>query len=335
MVSESWITMPRVAVNIVTWNNENTIDATLRSLSHQTFDDFAVTVFDNASTDRTLTVLQAWQEQGVQVVCNPENQGFARAHNAGIRQTDSEFVLLGNPDVIMTPKFMAEMVQAVDANRSVGSAAGKLLQVETMDAPATRDEEGQVIDSAGLTMFRNRRQYLRGYQERADTHCLDSTFIFGPDGAAPIYRREMLEDVQIEGEYFDELFHTHKEDVDLAWRAQLLGWKSMFNPRAVAYHIRSFRPSRRQDMDASVKRIAVRNRWLMIAKNDLIPLYVRHLPWIAVYEFGMLGYALLMEQSSLPAWFDFLRLMPSTFQRRRLVQQRRRVDWQYMEQWFN
>lgn len=326
--------MAHVAVNIVTWNNADTIDATLGSLATQAYDDYAITVIDNASTDGTRAALLPWQERGVRVVCNAENEGFARAHNTGIRQTDGEFVLLINPDIVLTPTFIAEMVSAVAADPGIGSAAGKLLQAETMDLPPASDEPGRVIDSAGLTMAKNRRQGLRGYQQDAATSCQDSAYIFGPDGAAPIYRREMLEDVQVEGEVFDELFHTHKEDVDLAWRAQLLGWKSVYTPRAVAYHIRSFRPGQRVGMPARVRRVAVRNRWLMLAKNDLVPLYLRHLPWIAVYEVGMLGYALLREQTSLPAWLDILRLAPTALRRRRLIQQRRRVDWRYLRQWF-
>lgn len=326
--------MARVAVNIVTWNNADTIDATLRSLVTQSYDDYAITVIDNASIDGTLAALLPWEERNIKVVRNSSNEGFARAHNTGIRQTDSELMLLLNPDVVLTPTFVEEMVQAIEISPEIGSAAGKLLQTETIDVPTIAGRRSHTIDSAGLTMAKNRRQALRGYQQDAAICCQEKTYIFGPDGAAPIYRRKMLEDVQVEGEVFDELFHTHKEDVDLAWRAQLLGWKSVYTPRAVAYHIRSFRPGQRVGMPARVRRVAVRNRWLMLAKNDLLPLYLRHLPWIAVYEVGMLAYALLREQTSLPAWIDILRLAPTALRRRRLIQQRRRVDWRYMRQWF-
>src|SRR5690606_1881143 len=179
--------------------------------------------------------------------------------------------LLLNPDVVLTPTFVEEMVQAIEISPEIGSAAGKLLQTETIDVPTIAGRRSHTIDSAGLTMAKNRRQALRGYQQDAAICCQEKTYIFGPDGAAPIYRRKMLEDVQVEGEVFDELFHTHKEDVDLAWRAQLLGWKSVYTPRAVAYHIRSFRPGQRVGMPARVRRVAVRNRWLMLAKNDLLP----------------------------------------------------------------
>lgn len=326
--------MVRVAANIVTWNNRSTLEATLASLAGQTYRDYAITVIDNASTDGTREILRAWEERGVTIRYNTENEGFARAHNSGIRQTDSDLVLLANPDVVFTPTFIEEMVRAVVDDPRAGSAAGKLLQMNGMDLPPADAGDEVLIDSAGLLMLRSRRQHLRGHLEVHTTSCLEPAAIFGPDGAAPLYRRAMLEDVQVEGEYFDETFHTHKEDVDLAWRAQLLGWQSVYTPHAVAYHARTFRPGQRQGISPAVRRRAVRNRWLMIAKNDLPRLFVKNLPAILLYELGMLGYALVREQSSLPAWLDGGRLMPEALRRRRLIQSRRRVDWRYMEQWF-
>ena len=64
--------------------------------------------------------------------------------------------------------------------------------------------------------------------------------VFGAVGAAPLYRREMLENIKMNGVYFDTIFFAHKEDVDLAWRARLFGWSCRYTNKAVAHHIRSF-----------------------------------------------------------------------------------------------
>ena len=59
---------------------------------------------------------------------------------------------------------------------------------------------------------------------------------------AALYRREMLEDTRVAGEYFDEDFFAYREDADLAWRAQLLGWSCLYVPEAIARHGRRVTP---------------------------------------------------------------------------------------------
>ena len=61
--------------------------------------------------------------------------------------------------------------------------------------------------------------------------------VFGAPGAAPLYRREMLNDIEFQGQYFDESLFTWYEDVDLDWRAKNFGWRCVYTPKAVAYHI--------------------------------------------------------------------------------------------------
>jgi GT2 family glycosyltransferase len=89
-------------------------------------------------------------------------------------------------------------------------------------------------------MRRSRRPNLRGTRQPAASACREPAAIFGVDGAAGLYRRVMLDDVAVAGEVFDEDFAIYREDVDLAWRAQILGWESHFAPAAVAYHVRGF-----------------------------------------------------------------------------------------------
>jgi GT2 family glycosyltransferase len=144
----------------------------------------------------------------------------------------------------------------------------------------------------------------------------------------------MLEDVAYRGEYFDELFVTHKEDVDLAWRAQLLGWDSIYVPEAVAYHVRGFRPGERTGVDAALRRDAVKNRWLMMVKDEIPVLALRDLPFISMYEVGIFGFLVLRERSSLPAIRAFLRLLPEALRRRKDLQQRRKRGFRQMSRWF-
>lgn len=127
---------------------------------------------------------------------------------------------------------------------------------------------------------------------------------------------------------------SSEEDVDLAWRAQLYGWRSIYTPDAIAYHVRSFRPGKRLHLATAIRRDAVKNRWLMNFKNDLPLLMLQDLPYILGYELRVLAYLILFEQSSLPAIWDFIRLLPQMRRRRHIIQRRRKSGSKAMRQWF-
>ena len=78
----------------------------------------------------------------------------------------------------------------------------------------------------------------------------------------------MLDDVAVDGEVFDEDFFAYREDADLAWRAQLLGWDALYVPGATATHVRRVTPERRSALPAAINRYGVRNRFLLRLKNQ-------------------------------------------------------------------
>ena len=99
--------------------------------------------------------------------------------------------------------------------------------------------------------------------------------VFGATGAAVCFRRAMIDDVGIEGEFFDEAFFAYREDADVAWRAQILGWDCLYVPRAIGWHVRRVLPTNRRSIAASLNRHSVRNRFLMRIKNADGPVWRR------------------------------------------------------------
>ena len=184
-------------------------------------------------------------------------------------------------------------------------------------------------------MRRNRHQGLR-YEGRAADSLPDEIHpIFGPDGACAFYRREMLDDIAIDGEVFDEDFYLHKEDIDISWRAQLRGWKSVCVPDAVAHHIRRFRPGGRERVGQLERCCGVRNRYLLAMKNEIGWHYLRDSWSIAAYDVVVLGYLLLRERESLAAIRSAWELRHRMFHKRRIIRERRKVETSYLQQWFN
>jgi GT2 family glycosyltransferase len=317
--------MPKIAVNIVTYNSANVIGPCLRALQAQDAD-FDVCIVDNASSDSTVEQLATG---GWHIIKNPANLGYAAAHNLALAQTDSEYVLTLNPDVLLQPGYLSAMARALDSHPEAGSAAGCLLRVDQLD------DTPQAIDGIGLFMRRNRRQGLLLENAPLADVPAEPHAIFGPDGAAAFYRRAMLDDIAVSGEVFDEDFFMHKEDVDLCWRAQLAGWSSLVVPQARAHHIRTFRPGRREKVDPALRRDAVRNRYLMMMKDEIPALFWRDILWITLYDIAILGYLLLREPSSLTALAEAWKLRKSMLKKRHIIQSKRKATRENMAAWFS
>jgi GT2 family glycosyltransferase len=140
-----------------------------------------------------------------------------------------------------------------------------------------------------------------------------------------VYRRETLEDCALDGEVFDENMPGWGCDADLAWRARLLGWRALYEPRAVVHHIRTYSPTTRAHTSARDRRTQFRNRYLMIAKNDSLADLMRDIGPLLLYEVLALGYALLREPELLGGYMEAARRLPGALRRRRVIQDRRRV----------
>jgi hypothetical protein len=115
---------------------------------------------------------------------------------------------------------------------------------------------------------------------------------------------------------FDENLESLACDVDLAWRAAVRGWRCVYEPRAVAWHIRTFRPATRRSLPEPARRLVLRNRYLLIAKNDRPRDLLRDLPWILGYELLALGFALARERHLLRGYAEAARLLPAAVRRR-------------------
>lgn len=317
--------LPAISVHIVTYNSGATLHQCLDHLAAQDFSDYRVQVFDNNSTDDTLEILRA---TNTPFTAGSTNLGYAAAHNRLIDMTSSTYVLTLNPDVFLAPQFLSAMFHALAADSMIGSAAGLLRRVERAgDSPT-------LIDSAGLTMSRSRRQRLLDETTPLSHFPATTRPIFGPDGAAAFYRRAMLEDICLMGEVFDTDFFMHKEDVDVCWRAQLRGWTSVYVPDAVADHIRSFRPRQRDRVSAYMRFLGVRNRYLLMIKNEIPAHFLRDLPSILFYDVGVLAYLLIRERASFKAFTSLWSLRRKMLEKRRMIQSEKRVGWRDLVRWF-
>jgi len=283
------MTFPLVTVCLVSWNSDKKLNVTLEALAQQCYPAIEFILVDNTSEDNSVALVRM-QIPAAQIILNLENRGFCGGHNQGIAASKGKYYLPLNPDVVMRADYIAVLVEALEEHPECGSAAGKLLL------------EPGVIDSTGLFINRRRQQYLRGHGEMDRGQFDIPGEVFGVDGAAPLYRRVMLDDIKIKNQYFDEKFFAHKEDVDLAWRARLLGWGCWYCPDAVAFHERNFKPGRRKVISSGIKVHAVKNRYLLLMKNELPSGWRRDGFQITWYDLKIFAYLCLHERSSLKAF---------------------------------
>lgn len=158
--------------------------------------------------------------------------------------------------------------------------------------------------------------------------------VFGVSGAAAMFRMSFLTDVAIDGEALDEDFFAYREDADLAWRGQLLGWRALCDPRAVAYHVRRVTPEARRELPADVNMHSVKNRFLLRLKNQGMFLALRNLPFELARDLVVLVAALTIERTSLPAFGWLWRNRSRVLAKRRQIQRRRVVSDRQLAQWF-
>lgn len=314
--------MSTVSVHIVTYNSESDIGACLEAVMRQSYAPQDIVVIDNNSTDGTKEILAQYPD--IRAIFNHENRGFAGAHNQAIRMTQSDYVLVLNPDVTLHPDYLLHLAGWLDKHAEYGSAAGLLI----------RREAHQTVDSTGLMMHKNRQAKDRGSGEEIEQFS-SSGEVFGVSGAAAMYRRQMIDDISWNGQFFDEDFFAYKEDVDVAWRAQWMGWKAYFLSSAVGYHERGWKEGTRRNQPLFVRRLSYINRYKMICKNDLGKYVWKHFPYIAVYEAASLGYALLREPKLLSAWADLVRKWPELQEKRKWIHTRRKVHPDEVYKYFN
>jgi GT2 family glycosyltransferase len=313
---------PGVTVGIVSYNSLTYLPGCLASLAAQTYPAFEILVADNASTDGSAAWLEN-QKPDIHVFFSDRNIGFATAHNALIRVAAGRYYLALNPDVVLDGEFIARLVDALGQHPEAGWACGKTLHM----TPAA--EPTGTIYSAGHAVLRDGYAFNIGAGE-ADRGQYDSSReVFGANGAAALYRREMLDDVQdASGEFFDESMFLFYEDVDLDWRAHLLSWRCLYVPQAAAHHTGGYSGA---GSDPALTAQGLGNRYLSVFKNSFAPDFIINLP---VFVAHVVLRLLTGPHSGVVMLRTLLAGLASAYRKRRAMSKRRRIDRSEMLGWF-
>jgi GT2 family glycosyltransferase len=299
---------PSVSIVIVTWNGRHHLGECLRGVAALEGVSAETIVVDNGSTDGTAEYVRA-EFPSVRLVVLPENRGFAGGNNVGVREACGRYVALLNNDTVVDPGWLRSLVGGLDEAAGIALVTSRIVYMH----------DPSIIDSAGDGLLRWGGAFKRhhGAAVGAATHSVE---VFSVCGAACLMPKAVFDELG----GFDEDFFASHEDVDLSYRARLLGYRCRYVAEAVVRHHGSATLGR-------VSRFAVfhgqRNLEWMYLKNTPAMLLVRTLPGHFLYDaaaaihfarLGLLGTFIRAKIAALAG-------LPRLWSKRAAVQRTRRV----------
>ena len=256
--------MDRVTVIIPNYNGITYIKDCIDSLLCQSMKDMRIIVVDNASKDGSCELIEKEYPE-ICLIKLDENYGFCRAVNEGIRRCETEYLILLNNDTKADPDFVKSLYECIDSHKDTFSVASKMLK---MSDPGIIDAAGDLYCALGWA-------FSLGKDKKASRYNKESV-IFSACGGASIYRKSIFEEIG----YFDELHFSYLEDVDVGYRARIMGYKNRFNPKAIVYHAGSAATGSRYN--PFKVRIAARNSWYVVFKNMPLVQLILNFPLVLI-----------------------------------------------------
>jgi GT2 family glycosyltransferase len=220
----------KIGIIIINYNGKELVKNCLNSIINSNLSGLEkdVIVVDNGSNDGSVELLEK-KYKNIILIKLDYNSGFCKANNQGIRlalNNNCQAVVLLNNDTIVDSDFFLEITKVINNNEKIGMIAPKVVFMK----------ENNRIDSVGISITPDGLGKNRGLRESSEIYNKKEE-IFCPAGAAMLYTKDLLNDIRYKDNYFDEDFGFYLEDLDLGWRARLRGWKCVYNPKALVYHL--------------------------------------------------------------------------------------------------
>lgn len=315
----------------------------LKSIKAQDYRNIELIFVDNSESADNDNV--AWLKAnypGATILRTGENLGFAKSYNLMIKKAielGADYFIASNLDMVYEPSVVSELVNAVMKTPQIGSATCKIKRWNFAEKDSAGQGKTNFIDSAGIEITKEHRFIDRGQSEIDHGQYDMEEEIFGPSGALGIYRLSALDDtafIREDGgkEYFDELMFMYKEDVDLSYRLQLAGYKSIYIPSATVYHDRTVAGRGKGILNIIKGRQGRRKEykewsWLnhhIILNKIMDEDYSAGIRWKTFwYEIKSNLYVLIFEPHVVKQWFQLFRLRKQIRERREQLKKRIKI----------
>lgn len=289
----------KVTVVIPSWNGRDWLEGCLNALKAQEYPGIEIIIVDDASSDTSVEYVEK-EFSRVKVIRQPDQGGFAKSVNAGIRAASGDYILLLNNDTVPSPSFVRRLAEFMDAMPpDIGSLASCMLK---MDNPVLIDDAGDILTWYGQALKRGHGKPAADIAENSE--------IFSACAGAALYRRGFLNNLN----GFDEKFVNYLEDVDVGLRGRLAGYRCWFVAGAEVLH----KGHGSNIPPGDYVRCITRNRLLLFGKNIPLSLIVRHIHHL------VLGQIALFVQYKKPfdsviGFVTFFSLLPHVIHERRRI----------------
>ncbi len=326
--------MPKVVIVQVIYNTKRFIEPVFNAIFSQTHKNFEVVAVISGNDDGGKEFL-AEKFPEVTIIDPGYNIGFAKGHNLVFQKYSADFFQLVNPDMIMEPDYIEQMLK-VFQDEKVGAVTGKLYQ-----APGDLIVQGspnlksyilnhKLIDTTGVVISKSGRARDRGQHEIDMGQYDKDTSVQAVSAAGAMYRASSLKAIsyklEARTEFFDEDFHSYWEDVDLAWRMSNAGWQCKFAPLAIGYHGRGAGSSKNgyKDLLGFIKHHkAISPRIRQLNYQNHIFMYIKNSKWFYpqffAREFFMFFYVLFFEISTFKILPQMFKLLPKMWKKRKII----------------
>lgn len=247
--------MISMKVSVVTpnYNGKDFLYAYFESLNKNSNEIGEVIIVDNGSSDGSQEFIRNYREKvdfPIVLIENSQNLGFAEAVNQGISKASYDCIFSLNNDAIIEKSAILELLNLLNTDGRIFSVSSKMIQ---FDNPKLIDDAGDDYTLLAYTKKRGNNQNLNKFIEVSE--------IFSSCAGAALYRKDLLEELG----GFDSEFFAYMEDVDLGYRARINGYKNLFCPNAIVYHIGSATTG--SQYNEFKVRLAARNNVWVVYKN--------------------------------------------------------------------
>ena len=320
-----------VSVIIPNWNGIKTIGRCLESVFNQTYPEIEVIVADNNSQDNSVEFIEK-NFPRVHLVKNKENKGFPGGNNSAFKVAKGEYYMMLNNDTEMDKYCIEKCLTSINQDERYGACATKFLL----------DKKRDTVDAAGIAVYKDGLSIGRGRMEKAVNYNKKEEVFFASDGAC-LYKKELIDDIGL----YDEDFFCYAEETDMGWRAQLRGWRCIYEPEAVVYHCHSASTGTYSPFKAF---LVERNRLWVAFKNFPLPIVFAG-SFYTFYRYIFQSFGALSgkgaagkfgEQFSkrqlililLKVYWSFFITLPSTIGKRYEIQKRKLISNREIEEIF-
>lgn len=315
-----------VSIIILNWNGARFLSDCLMSIYCQEYKYLEIIIVDNGSTDSSVQFLKD-NYPDLKLILNRENLGFAEGMNIGIEASKGEYTLLLNEDTYLDPGFISNGISEFNNNLRVGWVGGGVYSL------INGIRSDKKISGAYALKRRFQLKSLDMLEERQEVLMVNNCAMF--------LRRAALDDVREDGGWLDREYFAYWEDTDLALRFALREWSCSFLPEMRLWHVVSGSMDGKSclvDKPLKFQLYSLTNRYRTIIKDLPFSMLLELMIFLILTELLIMPYFMVLSPRTLlcnfRAIFDTLKCLPSLLSQRKLIQEKRTINYLKFRRFF-